>query len=67
MGGAIDALVSLRWPRPTSWGDQAKLIGVEGQKIALFRGGGGFKCTGSWRALMRPSQLNALIAACCPD
>ncbi len=43
--------------------DQAKLVGVEGQKIALFRGGGGFKCAGSWRAQMRPSQLNALIAA----
>ncbi len=43
--------------------DQAKLVEVEGQKIALFRVDGGFKCAASWEALMRPSQLNALIAA----
>ena len=42
---------------------QAKLVEVEGQKIALFRMDGGFKCAGSWGALMRPSQLNALMAA----
>jgi hypothetical protein len=42
---------------------QAQLVEVEGQKIALFRVGGGFKCAGSWGALMRPSQLNALMAA----
>jgi hypothetical protein len=41
---------------------QAKLVEVEGQKIALFHMDGGFKCAGSWGALMRPSQLNALMA-----
>ncbi len=44
-------------------GQQAKLVEVEGQKIALFRMDGGFKCAGSWGALMRPSHLNALMAA----
>jgi hypothetical protein len=39
--------------------EQAKLVEVEGQKIALFRVDGGFKCAGSWGALMRPSQLNS--------
>jgi hypothetical protein len=43
--------------------EQAKLVEVEGQKIALFRVDGGFKCAGSWGARMRPSQLNALMAA----
>jgi hypothetical protein len=43
--------------------DQAKLVEVEGQKIALFRVDRGFRCDGSWGALMRPSQLNALMAA----
>jgi hypothetical protein len=43
--------------------DQAKLVEVEGLKIALFRVDGRFKCAGSWGALMRPSQLNALMAA----
>jgi hypothetical protein len=43
--------------------DQAKLVEVEGQKIALFRVDGGFKCAGSWGALMHPGQLNALISA----
>ena len=43
--------------------DQAKLVEVEGQKIALFRVDRGFRCAGSWGARMRPSQLNALMAA----
>jgi len=34
--------------------EQAKLVEVEGQKIALFRVDGGFKCAGSWGARMRP-------------
>ena len=34
--------------------EQAQLVEVEGQKIALFRVDGGFKCAGSWGALMRP-------------
>jgi len=42
---------------------QATLVEVEGQKMAMFRMDGGFKCAGSWGALMRPSQLNALMAA----
>jgi hypothetical protein len=42
--------------------EQAKLVEVEGHKIALFRVDG-FKCAGSWGALMRPSQLNAFMAA----
>ena len=28
--------------------EQAKLVEAEGQKIALFRVDGGFKCAGSW-------------------
>ncbi len=42
---------------------RAKLVEVEGQKIALFRVDRGFRCAGSWGARMRPSQLNALMAA----
>src|SRR5258708_5999013 len=41
--------------------EQAKLVEVEGQKIALFRVVGGFKCAGFGGARMRPSQLDALM------
>jgi nitrite reductase/ring-hydroxylating ferredoxin subunit len=43
--------------------EQAQLVEVEGQTIALFRVDGGFKCAGSGGARMRPSQLDALRAA----
>ncbi len=43
--------------------DQAKLVEVEGQKIALFRVDGGSNAPALFGALMRLSQLTALIAA----
>jgi len=56
--GEIDAQSIKVAPTDELADEQAKLVEVEGQKIALFRVDGGFKCAGSWGARMRPSQLN---------